>query len=328
MDRLFISLILIVAGVCCGYIFQQLVNRDIIQLTFGLPSLQKKIQQIIFVALNPLAIVGATWVAKLDDLELIILPFLCLTALGLGGILAYALSRVFSMDNRQTGAYIGSGTFTNIGALGALFCYMFLGEAGFALVPIYKLFEEFTYFAYVFPLVKSFSPSVTQDKTSFLKRLQLVFRDIFVIMTLTSIGLGLLLNLTEVTRPMYYASLNSVLIPVIVFMLLFSIGLGMRFSSIMTNIRPALAISAVKALLIPATIAAIGIAFGLHTINEGIPFKVVLILSAMPVGLLSVVPPTLYDLDSDLANSCWLVSSSFLIIEIPLLLYIISHLPF
>ena len=324
MDRLLLSLILIVSGVCCGYIFQQLVIRDIIKLRHGLTSLKKKIQQITFLSLNPLAILGATWVAKLEDVELIILPVLCLTALGLGGILAYALSRVFNMDNRQTGAYIGCGTFTNIGALGSLFCYMFLGEPGFALVPIYKMFEELTYFAYVFPLVKSFSLSSKHEKTSFGRRLRLVFSDIFVSMTLGSLAIGLLLNLTHVPRPTFYGTLNSILIPVMVFLLLFSIGLGMRFSSIMGNIRPAIAISAVKFLCIPIIIALIGMAFGLHTIENGIPFKVVLILSAMPVGFLSAVPPTLYDLDSDLANSCWLVANSLLIIEVPILLYIVS----
>jgi len=324
MDRLFFSLILVVTGVCCGYVFQQLVNRDVIRLAADLTALKKKIQQITFLLLNPLAIVGATWVAKLENVELIILPILCLTALGLGGVLAYTLSRVFRMDNRQTGAYIGCGTFTNIGALGSLFCYMFLGEPGFALVPIYKIFEEFTYFAYIFPLVKSFSISNKREKTSLWKRLRMVFSDIFVTMTLSSLAIGLLLNLTHVPRPPFYSSLNAILIPVIVFLLLFSIGLGMRFSSIMGSIRPALAISAVKFFCIPIIIATIGMAFGLHTIDNGVPFKVVLILSAMPVGFLSAVPPTLYDLDADLANSCWLVSNSLLIIEIPILLYIVS----
>lgn len=42
------------------------------------------------------------------------------------------------------GAYICCGMFTNIGALVTLF--FFLEETWFALVPIYKLFEEFLYF--------------------------------------------------------------------------------------------------------------------------------------------------------------------------------------
>ncbi len=75
--------------------------------------------------------------------EFVILPFLCLTTLGLGGVLAYILSRVFSINSKQIGAYIGCSTFTNIGALGALFCYMFIGEAGFAFVPTWKIQYKF-----------------------------------------------------------------------------------------------------------------------------------------------------------------------------------------
>jgi len=58
---------------------------------------------------------------------------------------------------------------------------------------------------------------------------------------------------------------------------------------------------------------------GLGQMENGLPLKVVLILSSMPVGFIAMVPPTLYDLDIDLANSCWLVTNCLLLIEILLL---------
>ncbi len=327
MDKLIFSLILVVVGVCCGYLFQQLAIRDIIHVGSDLTPLKKRIQKIVFLGLNPVAIIGATWVAKLEDINLIALPALCITALALGGIIAYGLSKVFKMNRKQTGAYIGCGTFTNIGALGALFCYMFLGEPGFALVPIYKILEEFTYFAYVFPLAKSFSIEKTK-KESLFHRLKIVFSDILVSISIASIGLGLILNMSGLHRPDFFATLNAILIPAIVFLLLFSIGLGMRFSSVRKDMAPALSITAVKFSLVPLVITGLGFLAGLHKIDNGLPLKVVYILSAGPVGFISVIPPTLYDLDADLANTCWLVCNSLLIVQVPTMLYIINMMVF
>jgi predicted permease len=328
MNKLLFSLTLVVLGVTCGYLFQHLYNRDIITLRTGLNPLKKKIQRVTFLLLNPLAIVGATWVAKLEDMALIALPALCLVSLSLGAILAYSIARMFKMGRKQTGAYLGCGVFTNIGALGALFCFIFLGEPGFALVPIYKIFEEFCYFAFLFPVAKSFSLEKSEDKFGIMRRILTVLADIYVFISVASIGLGLVLNLTGVPRPEIYAAFNAVNIPVIVFLLLFSIGLGMRFSNIGRHIYPALAITGAKFICIPVIVTGLGLLAGLHTIDNGLPLKVVIILSAMPVGFMSVIPPSLYDLDVDLANACWLVCNSLLLIQVPILLFIVSNLPF
>jgi hypothetical protein len=45
------------------------------------------------------------------------------------------------MEPRKTGALNGCGAFTNIGSIGAMVCFVFIGEGGFALVPIYTLFQ-------------------------------------------------------------------------------------------------------------------------------------------------------------------------------------------
>ena len=65
-------------------------------------------------------------------------------------------------------------------------------------------------------------------------------------------------------------------------------------------------------------------ALGLHRIDNGLPLKVVLILSSMPVGFIAMVPPTLYRLDIDLANACWLVTNGLLILVVPTLLLLMQ----
>lgn len=327
MDKLIFSFTLIVLGVCCGYLFKQLTDRGRVTVSYGLDGLRRIIQKFIFFFLNPIAVASATWIVTLEDVNLLALPVLCVVSLGLGGLMAYGLAKCFRMGRRQTGAYICSGTFTNIGALGALFCFLFLGEPGFALIPIYKLFEEFIYFSYVFPLARSFGIE-SSEKLSLLQRLKIVFSDPFVVVSIASISIGLVLNRSGLPRPEFFATVNAVVIPVMVFLLLFTIGMGMQFSGIRGNVRPALLLSAAKFVLSPLIITGLGYMAGLHLIDGGLPLKVVCILSAMPVGFLSVVPPSLYDLDLDLANACWLICNSLLLIQVPLLLFVIHSMPF
>lgn len=323
MEKLIFSFTLIVLGVCCGYLFRQLADNDYITISFTLGGLRKNIQKLIFFFLNPVAVTGATWIAKLEDISLLALPVLCVVSLALGGLMAYGFARYYGMDRKQTGSYICSGTFTNIGSLGALFCFLFLGEQGFALIPIYKLFEELIYFAYVFPLAKSFAIEKT-EKLSLCQRLKIVFSDPFVAVSIISIFVGLILNASTIQRPVFFTTVNSIFIPVIVFLLLFNIGLGMQFSGVRGNIRPALTISGAKLIVAPIIITGLGYLAGLHLIDGGLPLQVVLILSAMPVGFLSVIPPGLYSLDLDLANACWLICNVLMIIQVPILLYLVN----
>ena len=46
-------------------------------------------------------------------------------------------------------------------------------------------------------------------------------------------------------------------------------------------------------------------------------------LSSMPVAFTALIPPSIYDLDLNLANSCWLVNTLSIALILPLLSYII-----
>ena len=111
-----------------------------------------------------------------------------------------------------------------------------------------------------------------------------------------------------------------IIIPSIIVFLLFIPLLAMQFSSVKKFIGPGLIIATIKFMLVPALIVSLGYGFGLDQIDNGLPLKVVLILSSMPVGFIAMVPPTLYRLDIDMANACWLITNAALAIEIPILL--------
>jgi len=71
---------------------------------------------------------------------------------------------------------------------------------------------------------------------------------------------------------------------------------------------------------VPALTCALAVSLGFGRIDGGLPLKVVLILSSMPVAFNALIPPSIYDLDLDLANSCWFVTTALLAAVLPALL--------
>lgn len=66
-------------------------------------------------------------------------------------------------------------------------------------------------------------------------------------------------------------------------------------------------------------------AFQLDEIRVALmPLKVIGIPSSVPVGFIALVPPSLYKLDVDLANSAWLITTALLAVVIPLQMLVVS----
>jgi len=321
--NLIISLGYIFFGLIAGYIIQLLEQRRIIRLPISLEKLRKLLQKIGLLFFMPISFIGALWIIKVDNIIIAVLPFLGIFALIIGGIFGLTAAKYFRLQRKDTGSMFICGSFTNIGSIGALICYLFLGEEGFALVPIYKLFEQVIYYVIGFPIAKSFSNNIVK-KENIIYQLKKVFTDIFVIVALISIAIGAFLNLSGIERPAFYKSINAIFIPGGTVILLMSIGLAMKFGKVKNYIKECIAISIIKFILVPSVISTIAIFLGYGVIEGGLPFKVVIILSSMPVAFSALIPVSIYDLNLDLANSCWLGTTVSLIIILPLLFYIIN----
>ena len=322
-NNLIISLSYIFLGLIVGYIIQQLEERKIIHLPISLEKLRKLLQKIGLLFFMPISFIGALWMVKIDNLNIIALPFLGIFALITGGVLALAAARFLRLKRKDTGSMFTCGSFTNIGSIGALICYLFLGEEGFALVPVYKLFEQVIYYAVGFPIAKSFSNDIIK-KENITSQLKKVFTDIFVVVALISMAIGIFLNLSGIERPVFYKTINAIFIPAGTVILLVSIGLAMKFGKVKNYIKESISVSIIKSILVPSIISTIAFFLGYGVIEGGLPLKVVIILSSMPVAFSALIPVSIYDLNLDLANSCWLVTTLSLIVILPLLFYIIS----
>ncbi|MCU0560223.1 MAG: hypothetical protein MUD16_08520 [Desulfobacterales bacterium] len=325
MHKLIYSLGIIGFGLMLGYALQVLANRGAVRLPLPTDRLRKLLQQVALLGVNPVAIVGAIWAIRGHTLGVAVLPLIGFFSLMAGGILALGAARLMGLPPRQTGAMFGCGSFTNIGSIGALVCFVFLGEPGFALVPIYKMFEELAYYGIGFPIAKYYSEHGSAGETV-AARIRRLARDPFILTALASIFIGGLLNLSGVERPEAFATVNAVLVPLGTVMLLTSIGLAMRFRRVRGYLSQSAAVAVIKFALVPLSAAGLAGWFGLGEIHDGLPLKVVIILSSMPVAFNALIPPSLYDLDLDLANSCWFVTTFLLTLVLPLQLLVIGRI--
>lgn len=210
--------------------------------------------------------------------------------------------------------------------------FVLLGESAFALVPIYKAFEELWYYSVLFPIARGYGEKATPSLAAAgglkgpLAGILRVLRDPFFLASIAAIGTGLAFNFSRITRPAFYAPLNSILVPMSSFLFLFTIGMRLRFKIDRSHIRAALMVTAGKILVVPAAVLALAWALGLERIPGGMALKVCLALAMAPVAFLGLVPATLYRLDEDFANSLWLASNGALALTVPLLALVLPLL--
>ena len=323
MSKFLFTFGLIIFGLSLGYFIQRMVGKQIIRLPISLDQLRKSLLKSALLFLNPITVVGAIWVMELKDPRIATLPFLGMGQIFLGGLLALLFSKLLRLERKQAGSLFTCGSFTNLGTMGGLVCYVFLGEIGFGLVYIYRLFEEFIYYAIGFPIAKLFS-SAPGEREGLLNRLKTLATDPFILVSLCSLVLGSLLNLSGTKRPELYQTVNSILIPLAALLLIISIGLAMKISKVRDYLKECIAVSAIKFLIVPAVMTSLAFLLGYREMAGGHLIKVVILLSSMPVAFNALIPPSLYDLDVDLANSCWLFTTSLFIIILPVLYFIIK----
>ncbi|MCW4051309.1 MAG: hypothetical protein NWE89_16415 [Candidatus Bathyarchaeota archaeon] len=323
IGNILFSLGLIAFGLLAGYYYRNYYTDGRQRTEDEISSLRKKLQATSLLYVNPVAFGGAIWALELSDIRIFSLPFLGVFALILGGVLAYVGAKALRLNRKQTGVYVTCGSFTNIGSIGGLVTFMLLGEQAVALMPFYMLFEPLIYYGVGFPYAKSMSDSVTEHENA-KKRLLNIVSDRFIVVAMASMIVGLLLNAMGVERPGFYSTLNSILIPLGTVLLLSSIGMAMRFGKMRGYLREAGSIALIKFIMVPGSVYLLGSLIGLGSVDGGLPLKVSVILASMPVAFTAMVPPTLYDLDVDLANAAWFLTTILLLVVVPALSLILS----
>ncbi len=322
MERLLLTLTIIFVSLIAGYLFRRWVSLGTSPLTeSSLKTLRIVIQKTAMFGLIPLSAMLSLWGLPSPDPRLLCLPALGLAAWVTGGALALFFSRRMGLGRAQTGSMYCCGTFTNIGAVGCLVAVMQFGEQAIAMTSLYRLCEEMFYFGVAVPVSRSYgSAGVTSTKPP---RLHL---DPVLAAILCALGLGLFLNLSGVRRPEVFGTLSTSAMIAGTVCFLLSIGMGLRLSRMTAYLRESAVISLIKFALVPVIVTTLAVLAGLGEVENGLPLKVVAVLSAMPVAMNALIPPSLFDLDLDLANACWVFTTLELVVVLPILIIILPLL--
>lgn len=324
MMKFVYSIGLIFCGLLLGQGIKKAVQTRNISASGTVEKYIRLLQRLAILGLNPIVTLGAFWGVQLTNIKFVALPILGGVAIIVGGGMGYVLSKQMKHSRKETGSMFVSASFTNMGNFGGLICFTFFGESSYAFVSLYKMFEEILYFLVGYPIAKVHGSieKGASGKNPFLK----IITDPFIAIYFISITIGLVLNLSGVSRPEVYQKINEILIPMSSIFLITSVGFYMKIKAIRHYLKECAAVASIKFLVIPMVVGSIAYLIGLQSVNDGMMFKVVLVLSAMPPAFNSLIPPQIYGLDVDLANSSWLFNTGLLVVVVPLLYYIVNSI--
>lgn len=319
MDRLLLTLTIIFVSLIAGCLIRQWAGSGSAPVQeSALKAVRLLIQKIAMFGLIPVSAMLSLWGLPSPDPRLLVLPALGLTAWICGGVLAVFFSRRMALSPEKTGSMYCCGTFTNIGAVGCLVAVMQFGEQAIAMASLYRLCEEMFYFGVALPVARSFSAHAGSLSRSFRLHVDPVLAAI-----LAALALGLVLNLAGVVRPAALGTLSSAAMIAGTICFLLSIGMGLRPSRMTCYLREAAVISLIKFAFVPVIVTSLAVLAGLGDVEGGLPLRVVIILSSMPVAMNALIPPSLFDLDLDLANACWVFTTLALVVILPILIIIL-----
>lgn len=319
MDRLLLTLTIIFVSLIAGCLIRQWAGSGPAPVQeSSLKAVRLLIQKIAMFGLIPVSAMLSLWGLPSPDPRLLVLPALGLAAWICGGALAVFFSRRMALSPEKTGSMYCCGTFTNIGAVGCLVAVMQFGEQAIAMASLYRLCEEMFYFGVALPAARSFSAHASRLSRSFRLHVDPVLAAI-----LAALALGLVLNLAGVVRPAVLGTISSAAMIAGTICFLLSIGMGLRPSRMTCYLREAAVISLIKFAFVPVLVTSLAVLAGLGDVEGGLPLKVVIILSSMPVAMNALIPPSLFDLDLDLANACWVFTTLALVVILPILIIIL-----
>lgn len=272
----------------------------------------------------PLIILFAFWKLDLSNISIFTLPVIGIMVSTIALIPAGFFAKLHNLNHKQTGSFLTSAMFSNIGyTLGGFIAFVLYGEVGFSLTILYCLYFRPYFYTIGFYVGENYS---AKERVKIKDNLKKVFTEGIRLFPLLGIAGGIILNLLSVPRPDFIGLLNKFLIPISTFGYMFAIGITLKFSLIKRFKAPLFSMSFIKFIWSPLAGLALAYLLGYHTLMDGLPLKIVLIEASMPAAITSLLIPALFNLDQDISNSCWLFTTLLIIPLLPILLWILSIL--
>jgi predicted permease len=323
MDRLLYILAISFGSIAAGYAVKQVARNKKHRFETVLPAISRRLKLLAFFILNPIAFISTFWGASMPDIRVLTLPLLGLASIFIGMAAAFAAIRVLKIEAFRAGSVFTCGTVANVLTIGGLVAYTFFREPGYFLVQLTNLTMYPAYFLLVYPI----SANVGLGRKPVFKVSVAGFKENpYLLLPLTATVIGVIIRLVGPPRPPLFADTVGFIVPSSAAVLGLSIGVTLHFSRVRSYLREVAAILIIRHVVLPAIMISLAILLRFADIADGLPLKITIILSTMPVAFSALVPPAIYGFDLDLANSAWMVSTALLIIIVPVLYAVFTFL--
>lgn len=316
MDRLLFVLSISFGSIAVGYGVRRVMERRRAGSDEVLRTVSRRLKLSAFFFLNPVALTSTFWGIGALDPRVFGLPFLGLLSVLVGMTGSMIAIRLLKIPPFRAGSVFTCGTFANILTMGGLVAYTLFREPGYALVQLFTMVMSPAYYLLGYPIAGNIGHGrkpVFRIGTTTLKD------NPFLIFPLAAIALGIGMRFTGIARPAFLAEVVRIIIPTVAAVLGLAIGISLRFTGFRSYLKEIAVVLAIRHLLLPAIMIPVGILFGFANMSDGLPFKILIVVSVMPVAFNALVPPAIYGFDLDLANSAWIVSTALLAVIVPAL---------
>ena len=95
MDKVFLSLALIISGLTLGYVIQNLNRQEIISLPISIVALRKALQKMGLLFFMPISFLGAVWIVSFENVRV------GLCSLLFGRLLGFGLATLLKKKHRH-----------------------------------------------------------------------------------------------------------------------------------------------------------------------------------------------------------------------------------
>ncbi|MES1187941.1 MAG: AEC family transporter [Myxococcales bacterium] len=245
------------------------------------------------------------WIARIDKTS-VLMPVLSTSGWLMTAGFAWLVSRWLQHPPERRGAFIAAMSQSNNGftLLGFVALVLF-GEAGLAQATYSQAFSAPFLLLFSFPVARSHSHVGGGRGKSFIRVLLDNVLDPRVFLPLTTISCGLALNLLGVARPAVVSTVVRRLIYVGTATSGCAVGLLFRGAQLGRYWRENAISFVYRSSLYPLFYAGLALAFGLHPLDA----RILILYGLVPSALLANYLAVLFELDTDLTSSVFVVST-------------------
>lgn len=316
VNQIITIILLTVGSVVIGYAGRRSFDRSANQPNHRVLTASKymKISAMFFI--EPISMFTSFWTFSFDSLALASFPFLGIVLMVSVVLVVLFVNWIFQIEPLQAAAMFTAGTFSNILTFGGLAAFILFGVEGYTLILLLNLLIVPTTYFIGYPLSRQIA--LSQPLRQGFSKTALSASPYMAIPFIAFLG-GSILNFLHVPQPQVLTSIRSVLIPSNTVLLGVSIGLTLQLGVVRRYIKEIALIFVIKFIVSPLIMIALSLILGLQNQLGGLPFKIAIIASVMPVGFNALIPPAIYGFDLDLANSAWVASMVAFMLILPII---------